>query len=102
VANADRPGGYRPGADYVSAFDLMRAAPRCGARIRRGTSCMAPAMPNGRCRMHEGRMRKLPQPPVEGPPSNMSVTVGTPNMASVNASGSSWRNTDVSSISLFS
>jgi hypothetical protein len=29
-------------------------------------------------------------------PRKMSVTVGTPNTASVNASGSSWRNTDVS------
>jgi len=29
-------------------------APRCGARTRRGTSCMGPAMKNGRCRMHGG------------------------------------------------
>jgi hypothetical protein len=29
-------------------------APRCGARTRSGTSCKAPAMPNGRCRMHGG------------------------------------------------
>lgn len=28
--------------------------PRCGARTRRGTSCLGPAMKNGRCRMHGG------------------------------------------------
>lgn len=32
----------------------MRFAPRCGAKTRSGTSCQAPAMPNGRCRMHGG------------------------------------------------
>jgi hypothetical protein len=31
-----------------------RSAPRCGARTRRQTSCLAPAMRNGRCRMHGG------------------------------------------------
>ena len=30
-------------------------APRCGAKTRKGTSCMAPAMKNGRCRMHGGK-----------------------------------------------
>jgi hypothetical protein len=30
------------------------AAPRCGARTRRQTSCLGPAMRNGRCRMHGG------------------------------------------------
>jgi len=29
-------------------------APRCGARTRRGKPCQAPAMANGRCRMHGG------------------------------------------------
>ena len=29
-------------------------APRCGARTRRGAPCQAPAMANGRCRMHGG------------------------------------------------
>jgi len=29
-------------------------APRCGAKTRRGTACQAPAMRNGRCRMHGG------------------------------------------------
>ena len=30
-------------------------APRCGAKTRKGTPCKAPAMPNGRCRMHGGK-----------------------------------------------
>jgi len=30
-------------------------APRCGAKTRNGTPCRAPAMANGRCRMHGGR-----------------------------------------------
>ncbi len=29
-------------------------APRCGARTRKNKSCKAPAMANGRCRMHGG------------------------------------------------
>ncbi|MCP4611080.1 MAG: hypothetical protein GY845_20415 [Planctomycetes bacterium] len=30
-------------------------APRCGAMTRKGTSCLASAMTNGRCRMHGGK-----------------------------------------------
>lgn len=30
------------------------SAPRCGAKTRRGQECRAPAMRNGRCRMHGG------------------------------------------------
>ncbi|MHC4558608.1 MAG: HGGxSTG domain-containing protein [Planctomycetota bacterium] len=30
-------------------------APRCGAKTRKGTPCRAPAMTNGRCRMHGGK-----------------------------------------------
>ena len=33
--------------------DFAKAA-RCGAKNRRGTPCMCPAMPNGRCRLHGG------------------------------------------------
>jgi hypothetical protein len=29
-------------------------APRCGAKTRKGSKCRAPAMRNGRCRMHGG------------------------------------------------
>lgn len=31
------------------------SSPRCGARTRRATACQAPAMPNGRCRLHGGK-----------------------------------------------
>jgi len=31
------------------------AAPRCGAKTRKGTPCQAPAMANGRCRLHGGK-----------------------------------------------
>ena len=34
---------------------LANAAPRCGARNRAGSSCCAPAMANGRCRLHGGK-----------------------------------------------
>jgi hypothetical protein len=30
-------------------------APRCGAKTRKGSPCMGPAMRNGRCRMHGGK-----------------------------------------------
>jgi hypothetical protein len=36
-----------------SAF-LMHQSPKCGAKTRRGSPCRAPAMANGRCRMHGG------------------------------------------------
>ena len=32
----------------------MNRAPRCGARNRAGQPCRAPAMRNGRCRLHGG------------------------------------------------
>lgn len=36
--------------------ELMNAAPRCNAYSRRsGKPCRAPAMANGRCRMHGGK-----------------------------------------------
>ncbi len=31
------------------------SAPRCGAKTRKGAPCRAPAMKNGRCRMHGGK-----------------------------------------------
>ncbi len=33
----------------------MNRAPRCGARTRAGTPCKAPALRNGRCRLHGGK-----------------------------------------------
>ena len=32
----------------------MHLSPRCGAQTRSRSPCRAPAMPNGRCRMHGG------------------------------------------------
>jgi len=34
--------------------DFMKT-PRCGAKTRKGTSCQAPGMKNGRCRLHGGK-----------------------------------------------
>ena len=45
------------------SIHAMHAALRCGARTRQGTPCRAPAMANGRCRMHGGKLRG-------GPPDN--------------------------------
>lgn len=39
---------------WSDGLALANAAPRCGANTRAGTSCCAPAMANGRCRMHGG------------------------------------------------
>jgi hypothetical protein len=39
----------------------MLTSPRCGARTRAGLPCRAPAMPNGRCRMHGGRSPGAPK-----------------------------------------
>ena len=40
---------------------LMHLSPRCGARTRKGSSCLSPAMPNGRCRMHGGASPGAPK-----------------------------------------
>ena len=42
---------------HCERWAAMHAAPRCGARTRPGAPCRAPAMPNGRCRMHGGVSR---------------------------------------------
>ena len=41
--------------DWPAALDAADAAPRCGAKTRRGTPCKAAATRNGRCRMHGGK-----------------------------------------------
>jgi hypothetical protein len=46
-----RPGPLRNGNPRGNP----NAAPRCGACTRAGSPCRAPAMPNGRCRMHGGK-----------------------------------------------
>lgn len=39
---------------------------RCGAKTRKGTPCKAPAMTNGRCRMHGGKSTGAPRGPRNG------------------------------------
>src|SRR5262245_40002500 len=39
----------------------MHLSSRCGARTRSRNSCQAPAMPNGRCRMHGGMSPGAPK-----------------------------------------
>lgn len=40
---------------WERALDIARCSPRCGARTRRGTACMAPSVTGRRrCRMHGG------------------------------------------------
>ena len=36
-------------------------SPRCGAKTRSGTPCKAPAMRNGRCRLHGGKSTGPPK-----------------------------------------
>ncbi len=38
----------------------MHSSPRCGASTRAGNTCCAPAMANGRCRMHGGKSPGAP------------------------------------------
>jgi len=45
-----------------ASVEAMNAAPRCGARTRRGTACRAPAIRGReRCRMHGGRGSSAPR-----------------------------------------
>lgn len=45
-----RPGWLKNGNKPGNPHECLR----CGAKTRKGTLCRAPAMPNGRCRMHGG------------------------------------------------
>lgn len=50
-----RGGQRKDGKNNPMRSELaMHRTPRCGARTRAGLSCRAPAMNNGRCRMHGG------------------------------------------------
>ena len=40
--------------DWRTTLPLAQSCPRCGTRTRLGAPCRAPAMSNGRCRMHGG------------------------------------------------
>ena len=41
--------------DWRTTLPLAQSSRRCGAKNRAGNPCRAPAMPNGRCRMHGGK-----------------------------------------------
>jgi hypothetical protein len=41
--------------DWRLTLPLAQSCRRCGARTRSGVKCKAPAMSNGRCRMHGGK-----------------------------------------------
>jgi hypothetical protein len=41
----------------IGETDQLRAATRCGAKTRAGGVCQAPAMRNGRCHKHGGKVR---------------------------------------------
>lgn len=43
---------------YLAALKLANNAKRCGAKTRKGTPCMCPAMQNGRCYKHGGKVVK--------------------------------------------
>ena len=39
---------------------IFNGAPACGAKTRRGTPCLCPAMANGRCKLHGGKVPSGP------------------------------------------
>ncbi len=39
----------------MNPMQKTHASPRCGAKTRKGIPCKAPAMRNGRCRLHGGK-----------------------------------------------
>lgn len=55
MTSEPREDPMRPVPDWRRGLELARACRRCGARTRRGTRCQAPAMRNGRCRLHGGK-----------------------------------------------
>lgn len=45
---------FNPMEPWARGLKALASAPTCGAKTRRGTACKAPAMANGRCRIHGG------------------------------------------------
>ena len=62
IKNEEQPQAKRRGwlKNGNPPGDFSKAA-RCGAKTRRGTPCQAPAMANGRCRMHGGKSPGAPK-----------------------------------------
>ena len=54
VGTVNQGGAKKPMNKPCAKNNLMKG-PRFGAKTRKGTPCRAPAMPNGRCRMHGGK-----------------------------------------------
>ena len=57
MSKDDRKAKLREGSGWLRNDNppgTLLNAPRCGAKTRRQTKCRAPAMSNGRCRMHGG------------------------------------------------
>jgi len=54
---AARPGGGTGPLRNGNPRGNPNLAPRCGAKARSGNPCRAPAMTNGRCRMHGGKCK---------------------------------------------
>jgi len=52
--SGNEPRAKRGRLKHGNASGDPSTAPRCGAKTRRGTPCQAPAMANGRCRLHGG------------------------------------------------
>ena len=40
---------------WETGLHYANKSTRCGAKTRRKTPCLGPAMPNGRCRLHGGK-----------------------------------------------
>ena len=59
MKTADEPHATRRGGPVLLRNGNRQGnplnAPRCGAKTRSGQPCRAPAMANGRCRMHGGK-----------------------------------------------
>ncbi len=53
-------GGSQPKSEEQPMQLPIHPALKCGARTRDGR-CQAPAMPNGRCRMHGGKVARRPE-----------------------------------------
>lgn len=47
--------------DQPHACNPFADVPRCGAKTRSGAPCKAPAMKNGRCRLHGGKSTGPPK-----------------------------------------
>lgn len=60
VGNITQGGGGHGEKSEVQPH-AMHLSRRCGAKTRKGTPCKAPAMANGRCRMHGGTSPGAPK-----------------------------------------